>query len=97
MSDIALLLGAVLEEAVHQLGIDQISRLQVVEHPVATVVGHPAQDGEARDENSVVVVPTRGLLAQPDKRGEASHRDQLLAHGVHAAQPEEGEKGQIGG
>ena len=91
MSDIALLLGAVLEEAVHQLGIDQISRLQVVEHPVATMVGHPAQDSEARDENCVVVVPTRGLLAQPDKRGEASHRDQLLAHGVHAAQPEEGE------
>ena len=96
MSDIALLLGAVLEEAVHQLGIDQISRLQVVEHPVATVVGHPAQDGEARDENGVVVVPTRSLLAKSDKRGETSHRDQLLAHSLHAAQPEEGE-GQIGG
>ena len=97
MSDIALLLGAVLEEAVHQLGIDQISRLQVVEHPVATMVGHPAQDSKARDENGVVVVPTLGLLAKPDKRGKASHRDQLLTHGLHAAQPEEGEKGQIGG
>ena len=89
-SDIALLLRAVLQEAVHQLRVDEVSRLEVVEDPVATMVGNSAQDGKAGNEHGVVVVPAGGLLAQPDKGGQASHRDQLLAHRLHTAQPGEG-------
>ena len=94
-SDVALLLRAVLEEAVHQLGVDEVPRLQVVEDTVAAVVGDPAEDGEAGNEDGVVVVSAGGLLAQPDKGGQASHGNQLLAHGLHTAQPGERVSGQL--
>ena len=88
-SDVALLLRAVLKEAVHQLGINEVSRLEVVKDTIAAVVGDPAEDGKTGDEDGVVVVSAGGLLAQPDKGGQASHCNQLLAHGLHTAQPGE--------
>ena len=89
-SDVALLLRAVLQEAVHQLGVDQVSCLEVVEGTVATVVGNPTEDGKAGNKDGVVVVSAGGLLAQTDKGGQTSHSNQLLAHGLHTAQPGEG-------
>ena len=88
-SDVALLLGAVLKEAVHQLGVDKVPRLKVVEDTVAAVVGDPAEDGKAGNEDGVVVVSAGGLLAKPDKGGQTSQGNQLLAHGLHTAQPGE--------
>ena len=97
VSDIALLLGAVLEEAVHQLGIDEVPRLEVVEDTIAAVVGDPAEDGKTGNEDGVVVVSAGGLLAQPDKGGQASHGNELLAHGLDTAQPGERVSGQLVG
>ena len=79
-SDIALLLGAVFEEAVHQLGVDEVPGLETVKDPVAAVVCDPAEHGQAGHQHGVIVVSTIGLLTEPDEGGEASEGDQVVAH-----------------
>lgn len=55
-SHVALLLGAILEEGVHQLGVNQVPGIQAVKHPVAAVMSHAAEDGETGDQDGVIVV-----------------------------------------
>ena len=55
-SHVALLLGAILEERVHQLGVNQVPGIQAVKNPVAAVMSHTAEHSETRDQDGVIVV-----------------------------------------
>ena len=55
-SHVALLLGAILEEGVHQFGVNQVPSIQAVKHPVAAMMGDAAEDGETGDQDGVIVV-----------------------------------------
>ena len=84
-SYIALLLGAILEEGVHQLGVNEVPGVQAVEHPVAAVMGDAAEDGETGDQDGVTVVAERPVLDQSDERVQAPESDELVTHaGVRA-------------
>ena len=48
-SDVGLLLARIFKEGVHQLGINQISGVQLIKDVVATVMSHTTEDGEAGD------------------------------------------------
>ena len=56
LSHVALLLGAILEEGVHQLGVNQVPGIQAVKHPVSAVMGDAAENSETRDQDGVIVV-----------------------------------------
>ena len=88
-SDVALLLGAVLQEGVHQLGVDEVAGVEAVEDVVAAVVRDAAQDGEAGHQHRVVVVAERAVLDEADQRVEAAQGEQLSAHRGVRAESEE--------
>ena len=88
-SHVALLLGAILEEGVHQLGVNQVPGIQAVKHPVAAVMGDAAEDGETGDQDGVIVVTEGSVLDQRHERGEAAERDELVTHRGVRAEPGE--------
>ena len=55
-SHVALLLGAILEERVHQLGVNQVPGIKAVKNPVAAVMSNAAEHSETRDQDGVIVV-----------------------------------------
>ena len=87
--DVALLLGAVLQEGVHQLGVDEVAGVEAVEDVVSAVVRDAAQDGEAGHQHRVVVVAERAVLDEADQRVEAAQGEQLSAHRGVRAESEE--------
>ena len=86
-SHVALLLGAILEEGVHQLGVNEVPGVQAVEHPVAAVMGDAAEDGETGDQDGVTVVAERPVLDQSDERVQAPESDELVTHPGVRAEP----------
>ena len=90
-SHVALLLGAILEEGVHQLGVNQVPGIQAVKHPVAAVMSDAAEDGETGDQDGVIVVAEGAVLDEGHERVETPERDELVTHGGVRAEPGERE------
>ena len=61
-SDVGLLLGGILHEGIHQLGINQISGVKMIKDVVATVVSDTAEDGKTGHQDGVIVVPECSVL-----------------------------------
>ena len=55
-SDVALLLGAVLQEGVHQLGVNQVPSPKTIKDSMSAVMSDAAEHSETGDQHSVVVV-----------------------------------------
>ena len=89
--NVALLLGAVLEERVHEPWLDEVCCIELVENEadlgVVEVVLQPPEDGEAGDEDGVAEVALLGVLAQLDEAVDAVETDDLHADLGIVAQP----------
>ena len=55
-SHIALLLGTVLQEGVHQLGVNQVPSPKTIKDSMSAVMSDAAEHSETGDQHSVVVV-----------------------------------------
>lgn len=90
--DITLLLGAVLEEGVHQLGVNEISGLQRIKDIMAAMMSNAAEDSQTSHEDSVVVVAESPVLDQSHQSVESSQFDELVTHDWVGTQPGTGGK-----